>query len=88
MNEAEASMHIFRLTDAAHALEKAVAVGFTPAYGKLLRAKGWTDDWKDFEEISHNITTILKRCLASSTNGVISSCEIETGVEYLDPSRK
>lgn len=88
MNEAEASMHIFRLTDAVHALEKAVDVGFTPAYGKLLRAKGWTDDWKDFEKISHNITTIFKQCIASSVDGVISGCPIEAGVEYLDPSRE
>lgn len=88
MNEAEASMHIFRLTDAMHALEKAVSMGYSPASGKLLRVKGWTDAWKDFEKISHNITTIINNCLESSTDGVIGGCEVETGVEYLDPSRK
>lgn len=90
MNEAEASMFIFRLTDAVHSLEKAVAVGYLPAYGKLLRLKGWTNDWKDFEHISHNISVLLNRCIANITGDYISNCDIESGpsLEYLDPSRE
>ena len=88
MNEAEASMHVFRLSDAIHALEKAVAHQFAPAYSKLLRAKGWTDSWKDFEQISSNITNMYKNCIERSTEGVLASCEVESGVEYLDPTRE
>jgi hypothetical protein len=89
MNEAESSMHIFRLSDAIAALEKAVAYGFIPALGKLLRAKGWTDDWKDFEKLSYNITKMFNACVGTETaGGVIASCNVESGVEYLDPSRK
>lgn len=88
MNEAEASMHIFRLSDAIPALEKAVAYGYTPASGKLLRAKGWMDDWKDFERLSSNMSSMFRACLGNSSNGVLPACEAESGVEYLDPSRE
>ena len=87
MNEAEASMHIFRLTDAVRALEKAVAADYVPAYGKLLRAKGWTDDWKDFEKIANYISSTLYSCLNRAQDGIIPPCEIESGVEYLNPTR-
>mgnify|MGYP003385323995 CR=1 FL=1 len=90
MNEAEASMFIFRLTDAVQTLEKAVAVGYTPAYSKLLRAKGWTNNWKNFEEIGHNITTMLHACINAVEDGIITGCDIESGpaLEYVDPSRE
>lgn len=88
MNEAEASMHLFRLTNAIHSLEKAAASGFIPAYSKLLRAKGWTNSWQNFEEISHNITTIMHGCIEKSSGGVLAPCTVESGVEYLNPSRK
>lgn len=88
MNEAEASMHIFRLTHAISALEKAVAVGFVPAYAKLLRAKGWTNDWRNFEKIAHNISSIINKCISNSSPSALASCEIESGVEYLDPTRE
>jgi hypothetical protein len=63
-------------------------MGFIPAYSKLLRAKGWTNNWQHFEKITSNITAIIQKCIKDSSDGVLAPCDIESGVEYLDPSRK
>ena len=59
MNEADSLTHTFRLEEAFGPLEKAVELGFTPAYSKLIRNKGWTNSWKGFEQICHNVSLLI-----------------------------
>lgn len=61
LNLGEARTQLFKLDYAIEAFEKAEQLGEESALSRLLRAKGWTCDWRNFE---HLTSKVEKRALA------------------------
>lgn len=51
INLGEARLHQFKIDEGLYAYYEALKIGDHNAASRLLRAKGWSDSWQQFEEI-------------------------------------
>jgi predicted O-linked N-acetylglucosamine transferase (SPINDLY family) len=70
----------FRLEESTEAYYQAVSRGDHLALSRLLKVKGWSNSWKDFEYFGTQLEKDAKGCFYS--NYTICSLDSATGLEY------
>jgi predicted O-linked N-acetylglucosamine transferase (SPINDLY family) len=85
LNLGEARTQLFKLDEAIDVFERAEALGEASALSKLLRAKGWSASWYDFERIAAGVEREAMTC-ASTDERTSTACQTDSlgGLEYTD----
>lgn len=77
LNLGEARTQLFKLDLAIEAFEKAEQLGEETALSRLLRAKGWSCDWRNFERLSSKVERHAVACVDE-----YSACEGGNYIPY------
>lgn len=77
LNLGETRTQLFKLDQAIEVFERAEALGETSALSKLLRAKGWSASWYDFERIAAGVE---REAVACASTGESTSTACQTGL--------
>ena len=70
LNLGESRTQLFKLDLAIESFERAELLGEATALSRLLRAKGWSSSWYDFERIAASVEKRARACVVD-----IDSCE-------------
>jgi hypothetical protein len=71
------------------ALTRAESLGDNESYPRLLKAKGWTAHWSDFERLTARVEKEAQRCHGSRTGSsddpaFLCRMDSASGLEYTD----
>lgn len=83
INLGEIQVQTFRLTESIHSFEKAFLLGDLTTLPRIVRAKGWSMDWKDFEIYASDLEKHATICTHDPRKCLIDS---SGGFEYTDAS--
>ncbi len=83
INLGEIQVQTFRLSESIYSFERAFQLGDFSTLPRIVRAKGWSMDWKDFELYASDLEKHSSICINDA-----KSCRIDSsgGFEYTDAS--
>eukprot|EP00606_Chrysophyceae_sp_TOSAG23-5_P000023 GSChrysophyteH2.ASY1.ANO1.447.1 assembled CDS len=83
INLGEVEQVLFHTDAAIYAFEQAYRLGDSSATQHLLRAKGWVNDWQNFEQLAATVESTVRSCIASVYDAQLCQhVDSSTGYEY------
>ena len=79
-NLGEIRLQMLNLTASIDAFREALSRGNSDAYNGLLRAQGWTNDWRGFEEVAAKVEAAAVACVTNVS--LHTRCKGSIGIEY------